>query len=116
MTVTTLARTRLASPAVFREHLPDSVELVLTGRVTNARGEGIGEAVLEVCGVRLRVDDTGGFELLLETALTRSGLLWATVTAPGYTPAQVALRMGSHRLADGTPVVLRDFALQAEAA
>jgi hypothetical protein len=119
MTVSIMAPSRLSSPAVFREDVPGGVELVLAGQVMDTRGAGLGHAVLEIRGVRLGVDESGCFELLLETPLPDSGILIATISAKGYVPAQVQFVVGessAHWLTDGTPVVVHDVALDAKVA
>lgn len=113
MTITTLSGPRLTSPAVFRENGAGCVELVLVGRVADARGAGIAGAILHVRGLELRVDEAGTFELLLETAIEEDEVLTADVRAPGFITSHVALPLGPHRLQDGTRIVMRDVVLAA---
>lgn len=117
MTVSTLSPVRLESPAFFRESGTDAVEIVLAGRVRNADGDAVADAVLEVRSVHLHTEEAGIFELLLAAAVADSDDLVITVTADGYRSSQFHVSLtGSARQSDGTRVALHDVTLQAEAA
>lgn len=116
--------TSLASPAVLRENFPDSTELVFVGSIEHLDGSPVRDAVLELLGIRLRADERGTFELLMECPAPGPSGIVVRINAPAHEPVDADLRFAPvdssstgvipvrpGRLVDGTLVLRHDFVL-----
>lgn len=111
----TASGTQLASPAVLAlEQVPGATQLLLIGGVVDLDGAPVGGAVLHLWGIQLQTEDDGRFELLAYGPSAGPTTVPVTITARGDRRAEALLTIteATARLADGTLVLERSFALE----